>query len=103
MVLIAVATARQRLVTSFLAGLAVGAYIRRLQSGGRWHDCFNEIVSGFARMGGGLYGTRRGSAAASTFTVASSRFGKYYTFFSIAQRIGSGQVSGSFYFLLCSI
>ena len=34
MVLIAVAAARQRLVTSFLAGFAVGAYIRRLRSGG---------------------------------------------------------------------
>lgn len=34
MVLIAVAAARQRLITSFLAGLAVGAYIRRLRSGG---------------------------------------------------------------------
>jgi hypothetical protein len=47
MVLGAVATSRQRLVTSFLAGLAVGAYIRRLQSGGRWHDCLNEVDSGW--------------------------------------------------------
>lgn len=38
MVLIAVAAARQRLITSLLAGFAIGAYIRRLPSDGRWHD-----------------------------------------------------------------
>jgi hypothetical protein len=86
MVLIAVATARQRLVTSFLADLAVGAYIRRLQGGGHWHDCWNEIDNECwigQRMGGDLCGTCRGSsAAASPFSISSSRFGNYYTNFS---------------------
>ncbi|KAJ5908837.1 hypothetical protein N7495_001519 [Penicillium taxi] len=49
-ILSTVATARQKLITSFLASLAVGAYIRGLQSGGCWHDCFDEIDSGLARI-----------------------------------------------------